>query len=58
VHGRYDPYAQDLPEMLETPELLKAAAHATRVRSEVGADAAADVSADDGAPTVNEVNYG
>jgi len=44
--------------MLETPELLKAAAHATRVRSEVGADAAADVSADDGAPTVNEVNYG
>jgi len=44
--------------MLETPELLKAAAHATRVRSEVGADAAADASADDGAPTVNEVNYG
>jgi hypothetical protein len=44
--------------MLETPELLKAAAHAARERSEVGADAAADASADDGAPTVIEVNYG
>ena len=24
VHGRYDPYAQDLPEAFEIPELLKA----------------------------------
>jgi transposase len=55
VHGHYDPYAQDLPDMLETPELLKAAAHAARECTEVGADAAADASADDGAPTVIEV---
>jgi transposase len=56
VHGRYDPYAQDLPEALETPELLKAAAQAERER--VGTDAAADASADDATPTVIEVTYG
>src|SRR5258708_1637143 len=50
VHGQYDPYAQDLPEALETPELLKVAAQAARER--------ADASADDGAPTVIEVTYG
>src|SRR5262249_37617048 len=33
VHGQYDPYAQDLPEVLETPELLKAAA---RERADAG----------------------
>lgn len=52
VHGWYEPYAQDLPEALETPELLRATERAERERAE------ADGSADGGAPTVIEVTYG
>jgi transposase len=45
VHGQYDPYEQDVPEALETPEMLKAAA---QQRGEV----------DDSTPSVIEVTYG
>jgi transposase len=54
VHGQYAPYAQDLQEALETPELLKVAAQAARERAE--ADAEAD--AGDDVPSVIEVTYG
>jgi transposase len=47
VHGQY---ALDLPEGLETPESLKAAALPADVKGEDGEDA--------GAPTVIEVTYG
>ncbi|HEY1388286.1 MAG TPA: IS1634 family transposase [Ktedonobacterales bacterium] len=44
VHGQYDPYAQDVPEALETPQMLKAAAQADE--------------GEEGAPSVIEVTYG
>ncbi len=53
VHGQYDPYAQDLPEALETPELLKAA---TRERADAGA--LKEGEEEDEAPSVIEVTYG
>jgi transposase len=46
VHGQYDPYAQDLPEALETPQMLKAAAQEQADEGE------------EGAPSVIEVPYG
>jgi transposase len=46
VHGQYDPDAQDVPEALETPQMLKAAAQEQ-------ADAG-----EEGAPSVIEVTYG
>jgi transposase len=49
VHGRYAPYAQGLPEALETPDLLRAAA---RERSEE------DARMDEGVPTVLAVTDG
>jgi transposase len=54
VHGQYDPYAQDLPEALETPEMLKAAAHAAQERAGEGTT---DEGAE-GVPSVIEVTYG
>ncbi len=52
VHGRYDPYAQDLPEAFETPELLKA-------RVPAAAQEQADAEdAEDETPAVIEVTYG
>ncbi len=59
VHGQYDPYAQHLPEALETPERLTAAAHAARERADAGtADAGTGDGVEEGAPTVIEVTYG
>jgi Domain of unknown function (DUF4277)/Transposase DDE domain len=46
VHGQYDPYAQDLPEALETPQMLKAAAQEQADEGE------------EGAPSVIAVTYG
>src|SRR5262245_16954969 len=54
VHGQYDPYAQDLPEALETPELLKAAAQGVREQAD---EETAD-EGEEGAPSVIEVAYG
>jgi len=51
VHGQY---ALDLPEGLETPERLKAAAQS----GTAGADASSEDGEDAGAPTVIEVTYG
>src|SRR5260221_1831140 len=51
VHG---PYALDLPEGLETPERLKAAAQS----GTAGADASSEDGEDAGAPTVIEGTYG
>jgi transposase len=59
VHGQYDPYAQHLPEALETPEMLTAAAHAARERADAGtADEGTGDGVEEGAPTVIEVTYG
>ncbi len=55
VHGQYDPYAQDLPEALETPELLKVAA---RERAEADTEADTEAGTGDGVPSVIEVTYG
>src|SRR5262244_1524711 len=55
VHGQYDPYAQDLPEALETPELLKAAAQAAREQAD---EETADEGEEEGAPSVIEVTHG
>ncbi len=46
VHGQYDPYAQDVPEALETPQMLKAAAQEQADEGE------------EGVPSVIEVTYG
>src|SRR5258708_3555189 len=46
VHGQYDPYAQDLPEALETPQMLKAAAQEQADGGE------------EGAPSVSPATYG
>src|SRR5258708_5096614 len=51
VHGQY---ALDLPEGLETPERLKAAAQS----GTAGADASSEDGEDAGAPTVIEGTYG
>src|SRR5258707_2415958 len=51
VHGQY---ALDLPEGLETPERLKAAAQS----GTAGADASSEDGEDPGAPTVIDVTYG
>lgn len=56
VHGQYDPYAQDVPEALETPERLKAVAHAAQERAD--ARAPGDGEPGPGAPSVIEVTYG
>src|SRR5713101_5004283 len=52
VHGQYDPYAQDLPEALETPALLKAAAQEQAHAGTTGEEGV------EGAPSVIEVTYG
>jgi Domain of unknown function (DUF4277) len=43
VHGQYDPYAQNLPEALETPRMLKAAAQEQADEGEEGASSVIEV---------------
>src|SRR5262249_14202364 len=52
VHGQYDPYAQDLPEALETPEML------TAVAQERAGEGTTDAGEQEGVPSVIEVTDG
>src|SRR5258707_2795057 len=58
VHGQYDPYAQDLPEAFETPEMLKAAARKRADEGPTNEGPTGDGQEEEGAPAVIEVTYG
>ncbi len=58
MHGQYDPYAQDLPEAFETPEMLKAVARERADEGPTNEGPTGDGQEEEGAPAVIEVTYG